>query len=214
MTGLLDHYATRKRKRQESSERGPDQAEGSSQPVMDGDSEMQEIAISGSPKMGSSDRPGLEDVALREPREATPIPSSLQVIHPPDRAEIQPNMPRLARTRRKRSSLPDRILLNSYLPPRGPAPLMEEVAVLEPVGIKHIIHRWKPFNQGESAADRLDDLYPRMLRMPVAAQAGGLGEEYFVIVPTGIIKEDLQQICEDGMQVRNRNYIQSTELVR
>ena len=50
--------------------------------------------------------------------------------------------------------------------------------------------------------------------MPVVAQADGLGEEYSVTVPVGIIKEDLQQIIEDGMQVRNQNYVQSTELVR
>ena len=123
-------------------------------------------------------------------------------------------MPKLVRTGRKRPLLLDRILLNSYLPPHGPAPTMEEVAVPRPKDIKHIIHRWKPFNQGESAAGCLDDLYPRMLRMPVATQASGLGEEYSVAVPTGIIKEDLQQIIKDGMQVRNRNYVQSTELVK
>ena len=50
--------------------------------------------------------------------------------------------------------------------------------------------------------------------MPVTARAGGLGEEYSVAVSTGIIKENLQQIIEDGMQVRNRIYVQSTELVR
>ena len=50
--------------------------------------------------------------------------------------------------------------------------------------------------------------------MPVAARAGGLGEEYSVVVPVGIIKEDLHQIIEDGMQVRNRNLVQSTELVK
>ena len=60
----------------------------------------------------------------------------------------------------------------------------------------------------------MDDLYPITLRMPVAARAGGLDEEYSVAVPVGIIKEDLQQIIEDGMQVRNRKYVQSTELVR
>ena len=75
--------------------------------------------------------------------------------------------------------------------------------MLGPKGIKHIIHRWEPFNQGEFAADRLDDLYPRMLRMSVAAWASGLGEEYFVVVLAGIIKEDLQRIIENGMQVRN-----------
>ena len=71
---------------------------------------------------------------------------------------------------------------------------MEEVAVPGPEGIKHIIHRWKPFKWGESIANRLDDLYPRMLRMPVAAQAGGMGE--------------------DEMQDRNWNYVQLTKLVR
>ena len=107
-------------------------------------------------------------------------------------------MSKLARTGRKRPLLPDRILLNSYLLPRGPTPPMEEVVVPGPEGIKHIIHRWKPFNQGESAADRLDDLYSRMLRMLVTARAGGLGEEYSIVVPAGIIKEDLHQIIKDG----------------
>ena len=43
--------------------------------------------------------------------------------------------------------------------------------------------------------------------MHVASRTDGLGEEYSVIVPVGIIKEYVQQIIEDGMQVRNRNYI-------
>ena len=44
--------------------------------------------------------------------------------------------------------------------------------------------------------------------MPIATQAGGLGEEYSVVVPVGIVKEYLQQIIEDGMQVRNRKFNQ------
>ena len=63
----------------------------------------------------------------------------------------------------------NQILLNSYFPPRGSAPAMEEVIIPGPKDIKHVIHGWKPFNQGESAADRLDNLYPRTLRIPVAA---------------------------------------------
>ena len=116
MTGLLDRYVARKRKQQESSERGLDQAEGSSRPAMDGDSEMQTIVIPGSLEMGSSDRPNPENVALGEPREATPIPPTPKVIYSPDRVESQPDMPKLARPRRKRLLLPDRILLNSYSP--------------------------------------------------------------------------------------------------
>ena len=66
MTGLLDRYATRKRKRQESSEREPNQAEGSNRPIMDGGSEMEEIVILSSPEMGLSDQPDLEDLTPRE----------------------------------------------------------------------------------------------------------------------------------------------------
>ena len=71
-----------------------------------------------------------------------------------------------------------------------------------------------PFNRGESAADHLNSLYPVMLRMPVAAWDNGVGEDYSVTVSAGINKEDLQQIIEDGIQIRNHNYIQSSELVR
>ena len=48
----------------------------------------------------------------------------------------------------------------------------------------------------------------------MAAQANGVGEEYSVTVPVGTNKEDLQRIIDDGIQIRNRNYIQSSELVR
>ena len=52
MTGLLDHYAARKRKRPLSScsESDPAQAAGSSQPAAEGGSEMQAIVIPGSPE--------------------------------------------------------------------------------------------------------------------------------------------------------------------
>ena len=164
--------------------------------------------------MGSSDQLGPEDVALGELREVSHIPLALQVIHPPDRAESRPNTAKLTRVGRKKSLLPDRILLNSYLPHRGPAPAIEEVIVPGLEDIKHIIHRWKPFNRGESVVDLLDDLYQRRLRMPVTTWSGGLGEEYFIPVPASTGKEDFQQIVEDGMQICNRNYGQSTELVK
>ena len=172
---------------------------------------MQAIVIPGSLEMGSSDQLGQEDVTLEEPRGDTAIPPALQVIHPPDRPEIHSDIAKLVRAGRKRSLPPNRILLNSYLPPRDPAPVMEEVIVPGPEDIKRIIHRWKPFNRGESTADRLDDLYPRTLWMPVTARVVGLGEEYSVV---GTVKEDIHQIVEDGMQIRNLNYVQSTELVK
>ena len=52
-----------------------------------------------------------------------------------------------------------------------------------------------------------------MLRIPVTVQAGGWGEEYNISVPCSTSKEDLQQMIEDWMQVRNRNFDQSMELI-
>ena len=178
MTGLLDRYAARKRKRQEDAEREAERVEGSDRPPTDGGSEMQLIVIPASPEMGSNDQPGLEDIAHEEPREDAPIPLALQAVHPLDRPESRPSTAKLVLTGRKRPLPPDRILLNSYLPPRGPAPVIKEVTAPEPDDIKLILHRWKPFNRGESVADCLNDLYPRMLRMPVTAREAEQGEEY------------------------------------
>ena len=91
--------------------------------------------------MGSSNQPGQEGVALGEPREVTPIPPALQVIHRSDRAESRPDMTKLAQAECKKPLPPDRIMLNSYLPHRGRAPAMEEVTVPRLEDIKHILHR-------------------------------------------------------------------------
>ena len=121
------------------------------------------------------------------------------MVHPPERLERRPGAAKLVLTGRKKPLLPDRILLNSYLPPRSPTPVMEEVVVPRPDDIKSILHCWKPFNRGESTVDRLDDLYPRMLRLPVRAREAGQGEEYSVAVSFGTVKEDIYQVVKDGM---------------
>ena len=76
-----------------------------------------------------------------------------------------------------------------------------------------VINRWRPFNRGESSANHLHELYSALLRMPVVVRAKGRGEEYVVLVPASIGKEDLLQMVEDEMLVRNCNFAQSTELV-
>ena len=135
------------------------------------------------------------------------IPHLVQVRSRPGRSEF-------THTELKRPPLPNQILTNSYLLARSPAPLKEEVSVPGLEDIKHIVHRWKPFIRGESAADCLNSSYLVMLRMPVAARANGVGKDYSVTIPAGTNKEDLQHITDDGIQIRNRNYIQSSELVR
>ena len=50
--------------------------------------------------------------------------------------------------------------------------------------------------------------------MPIEVRAKGKGEKYAVSIPTYAYKEDLKQVVEDGMLIRNRNFVQSTKLVR
>ena len=161
--------------------------------------------------MRSNDRLDIGDDVLGE---VVPAPPTLQTILPPAQVGSQPGRFEFTCIGMKRPKLLDRIITNFYLRALGPAPPKEEVSAPGLEYIKHIISRWTPFNRGESAADGLNSLYPVMLRMPVATRANGVGKNYSVTFPAGTNKEDLQQIIEDGIQIRNRNYIQSSELVR
>ena len=89
------------------------------------------------------------------------------MVHPPEQAVGQSDRVKYTRVGRRKPLLPDRMLLNFYLPSRGQASLMEKVSVPGPEGAQEIINRWRPFNRGESLADHLHDLYLMMLRMPV-----------------------------------------------
>ena len=118
-----------------------------------------------------------------------------------------------------RSGLPrphrsDQVITDSYLPPRGPEPPREEVSALGAEEVKDILCRWEPFHRGASAADRLGNLYPHIYRVPVVARDLGLREDYTVTLPASTSKEDFLQIIDDEIQVRNCNFVQSTELVR
>ena len=207
MTRLLNRYAARKRKREEEAEREAEGTGGLVRSPMDGGSEIKTIMISASPEMWSNDQPGLENIAREEPRKEAPIPPALQVVHPSEWMKSRPGAVGLVLTGRKRPLPPDRILINSYLPPHGPAPAMEEVTTPEPNDIKSILHRWRPFNLSESVADRLDDLYSRMLRLPLRAREARRGEEYSNVVPVGTAKEDIYQIVKDRMQICNQNFV-------
>ena len=59
----------------------------------------------------------------------------------------------------------------------------------------------------------MQQLYPVLLRMPVAVQVEARGEKYVVLVPTYACKDELKHVVEDGMLIRNHNFIQPMELV-
>ena len=148
MTELLDRYATRKRKRQLSSgsksDIAPAQAAGPSQPAAEGGSEVQAIIILGSPESGPTDQTELAGVAWIESKEADSAPSALQVIPLSDRDEGQPSRLMFMRFGLPRPTLPEKIITNCYVPPRGPEPLRVEVLAPGADEVKHILRRWEP----------------------------------------------------------------------
>ena len=139
---------------------------------------MQAIVIPGSPEPGPTDQTKLTGVVQIESKEIDPGPSALQVIPPSDKDEGRPSRLKFMRSGLPRPPLPERIITNCYAPPRGPKPPRVEVSAPEANKVKYIMRRWEPFHRGETAADRLNNLYPHMLRMSVAARGMGLGEDY------------------------------------
>ena len=150
MTGLLDRYAARMRKRQEDATRGsdaaPDQADGSSRPTTGDSLEEHVIIFPGSPETGSNDFLDIRDDVLGELGAAASTPSVLQMIPPPVHVGSRQGRSEFTHTGLKMLPLPNRILTNSYLPARGPTPPKEEVSVPGLEDVKYIVRRWKPFN--------------------------------------------------------------------
>ena len=147
----------------------------------------------------------LGEVSLTHAEVQEDIPSE-QIASRPDKATS-------SHFRRSKSLLPDQLLLNSYIPPQGQAPPMEEVSAPGPEGAQEIINRWMPFNRGESPTAHMEQLYLELLRKLVVVRAKGKGEEYVISVSAYACKDKLKQVVEDGMLIRNRNFIQSTKLV-
>ena len=52
-----------------------------------------------------------------------------------------------------------------------------------------------------------------MLLMSVEMRAEWKGEKYVVLIPAYACKENLKQAVKVGMLIRNRNFVQSTEMV-
>ena len=184
MTGLLDCYATRKRKRQviSSSESdptsihtaGPSLSATNGQPATDGSSGDLAIIIPCSPELEPTGGAELDGADQSESNEGDPAPRALQVIPHLDRGEEQPSKSKYMRSGLPRPNRPDQVITQNYLPPRGPKPLRVEVSAPGVEEVKDILRCWEPFHRGASAADRLDNLYPRIYRVLVVAQGMGL----------------------------------------
>ena len=109
---------------------------------------------------------------------------------------------------------PYHVITHNYIPSRGSETPRVEILAPGEEEVRKILRCWEPFHRGEFATNLLNDLYLAMYRVPVTAQGMGLHETYNVPVPASTPKEDFLKIIDDGIQVRNHNFLQSTELVR
>ena len=219
--GLLDCYAARKRKREVSSSGESDAAPVPSsnlgQPVTkdqsptDGSSGDRAITILGSLELGPSIGPdpdrsesNKDDSALR----------ALQIIPPSYPGEGSQSRSEFMQSGLPKPKRPDHVITHNYIPPRGPEPPRVEILAPGKEEVRKILRCWEPFHSGESATNRLNDLYPSMYRVLVTARGMGLHETYTVPVPASTPNKDFLQSLMMGYRFQNRNFVQSTELVR
>ena len=184
------------------------------QPAADGSSGDRAITIPGSPELGPTGESKPDGAGQPKLDKGDPALRALQVILPSDQGKERPSKSKFMRSGLPRPTRPVEVLTLNYLPPHGPEPPRVEISAPGVEEVKGILRRWEPFHLEASAADRLNNLYPHIYRVPVIAHGMGLHEDYSVNLPTSTPKEDFQQIVDDGIQVRNRNFVQSTELVR
>ena len=87
-------------------------------------------------------------------------------------------------------------------------PSMDTLA-LSPDEAWSIIDRWNPFNKRDSSTAHMCELYPNLLRIPVAAHA----EEYSIPFPSYMDKKSYQRVVEEGMFIRNHDFDETVELI-
>ena len=196
MADLIHNFGARKRKRgarfKWTTEAIPEVVGEADQDPTGGGSEEQAIFVMDSPEMAFHGQSDSKSVPMADSGEVPQTHEEVRDGIPLGQITSQPDKATSSRPERSRPLLPDRLLLYSYIPPQGSAPLMEEVSALGPEGAQEIIYRWKPFNQGESPATHLEQLYPATLRMPVEVRAEGNGEKYVISIPTYAYKKDLK----------------------
>ena len=115
--------------------------------------------------------------------------------------------PTSAKPTKKR--MPDRVLVSTYVPLLERVHPLTDMAAPNLEDMLKIVHRWSPLNQEESPVTHMHDLYLHCFRMPVVARL----EQYTILLPVYMDKEDFQLVADDGMLIHNHNFHRSTKLV-
>ena len=104
---------------------------------------------------------------------------------------------------------PDKLVLNSCVKPMKWDHLSVDTYVPGPDVAQSIIDRWNPFNQRDTSATDMHELYPTNLRILVVA----VSEEYSITFPDYMDGKSYQRVAEDGMYIRNHDFNEMAELV-
>ena len=102
---------------------------------------MQAIVVSASPKMGIHGQSASETTLMVDLGEVSPTYAEVQEDILSEQIVGRSDKAKSTQAGRSRQLLPDRLLLNSYIPPQGQAPPMEEVSVHGSEGTQEIINR-------------------------------------------------------------------------
>ena len=116
---------------------------------------------------------------------------------------------RLANVGLRRLRLPNRLMLGSYvLPQEWDRPSANTVA-LSLKAARKIINRWSSFDKKKSSIVQMRDLYPTLLRVPVATRA----KDYSIPFPGYLDRKSFQHVAEDEMLIHNHDFNELAELV-
>ena len=103
----------------------------------------------------------------------------------------------------------EHIVVKGYIHPKEGASTSVESPIPTLGDLDLIIEKRAPFDKGEVSIKNMRDLYPAQRRVTAVAHQ----EQYIIPCPSYLGAEDIQQVAEDGMYIRNHNFVQTAELV-
>ena len=132
MADLVHNFGVRKHKEGASFKQATDATlevvgEADQHPTGEG-LDVQVIVISDSPEIGFHGQSALETALSTDLEEVSQTHVEVKEDTPSEQVANRPDKATSTWTRRSRSLLLDRLLLNSYIPPQGQAPPMEKVS--------------------------------------------------------------------------------------
>ena len=103
----------------------------------------------------------------------------------------------------------EHVVVKGYIHPKEGVSTSAESPIPTLGDLDLIIEKRAPFDKGEVSIKNMRDLYSAQRRVTAVARQ----EQYVIPCPSYLGAEDIQQVAEDGMYIRNHNFVQTAELV-